>query len=190
MIVVWGNTKITSVILLLRIYLKTDLKHLEESQDANNTGWKRAPWCPHISQNQAVWMQIHLRTRGCVWFQSSLPWYSKLEIEINAEAILTIPEIVAFEQQVSCHFPINANFWSKPTYNIFDRSMARVIEKFQYISFHFIFRGKKPERHSSNSNFLTKSSGTWNSHLTGLHSQGKIHFNLLSPFIYNCSFMS
>ena len=129
----------------------------------------------HLSQNQAVWMQIHLWTRGCIWFQSSLPWYSKLEIEINADAILTILEIVAFEQQVSCHFPINANFWSKPTYNIFDRSMARVIEKFQYISFHFVFRGKKAEHHSSNSNFLTKPSDTWNSHLTGLHSQGKIH---------------
>ena len=150
-------------ILLLRIYLKTELKHLEELQDANHIGSEWAPWCPCISQNQAVWMQIHLRTRGCAWFQSSLPWYSKLEIEINVEAILTIPEIVAFEQQVSCHFPINANFWSKPAYNIFDRSMARVIEKFQCINFHFIFRGKKAERHSSNSNFLTKPSDTWNS---------------------------
>lgn len=97
----------------------------------------------HLSQNQAVWMQIHLRTRGYIWFQSSLPWYSKLETEINADAILTILEIVAFEQQVSCHFPINANFWSKPTYNIFDRSMARVIEKFQISVFISYLGGRR-----------------------------------------------
>lgn len=95
----------------------------------------------HRSQNQSAWVHFHFR--GCIWFQPTLPCHSKWEIEINAYATFTILEIVAFGQQVSRHFPTNANFQGKPTHNIFDRSVARVIEKFQYISFHFIFGGRK-----------------------------------------------
>lgn len=46
-------------------------------------------------------------------------------------------EIVALGQQVSCYFPINVNFRGKLPHDIFNRSMVRVIEKFQSISLYF-----------------------------------------------------
>lgn len=75
------------IILLLRIYLETELKHLEELQDANNTGSRMGTWCPHISQEPSSVNANPFTNQECVWFQSSLPWYSKLEIEIAAESI-------------------------------------------------------------------------------------------------------
>lgn len=142
----------------------------------------------HLSLNQLAWEHFHLRIRRCIWLQSTLPCYSIWETEINTYAIFITQEIVAFGQQVSCYFPINVNCWGKLSYNIFNRSMARVIEKFQYTSLHFLF-GEGRGSWMSLQQFSFSNKTHWYVNLSFNRSfSGETHFNVLILFIYNYNF--